>query len=187
MKIGYARVSTTDQNPALQLDALKRAGCRQVFTDEASGSTISRPQLTKALAALKSGDVLTVWKLDRLGRSLSHLIQLTNDLTKRGIGFRSLSEAIDTTSAQGKLLLHLLGALAEFERSLIMERTRAGIAAAKQRGVRLGRRPKLSGQDVRFAMRQLERGEYSPGEIAARLRVSRATLYRALAGRNERN
>lgn len=180
MKVGYARVSTTDQNPALQLDALRKAGCRRVFTDEASGATAIRPQLEKALAALKPGDVLTVWKLDRLGRSLSHLIQLTNDLAARGIGFRSLSEAVDTTSAQGKLLLHLLGALAEFERSLITERTRAGLAAAKRRGVRVGRKPKLTGRRLDQARKMVACGQ-PVAEVAEFAQVSRATLYRALA------
>jgi len=179
MKMGYARVSTTDQNPALQLDALKKAGCRQVFTDEASGASTIRPQLKKALAALKPGDVLTVWKLDRLGRSLSHLIQLTSELAARGVGFRSLSEAIDTTSAHGKLLLHMLGALAEFERSLITERTRAGLAAAKRRGVKVGRKPKLTGRRLDQARKMIAAGQtYS--EVAELVQVSRATLYRAL-------
>lgn len=178
--VGYARVSTTDQNPALQLDALARAGCCSVFTDEAGGSSTIRPQLKKALAALKPGDVLTVWKLDRLGRSLSHLIQLTNDLTSRGIGFRSLSEAIDTTSAQGKLLLHLLGALAEFERALITERTLAGLAAAKRRGVKVGRKPKLTGRRLDQARKMIAAGQ-PVAEVAHFAQVSRATLYRALA------
>lgn len=181
MKIGYARVSTTDQNPALQLDALKKAGCRQVFTDEASGASTTRPQLKKALAALKPGDVLTVWKLDRLGRSLSHLIQVTSELAARGVGFRSLSEAIDTTSAHGKLLLHMLGALAEFERSLITERTRAGLAAAKRRGVKVGRKPKLSPAQVKHAAKLIAGGERG-SDVAKTVGVSRATLYRALAG-----
>lgn len=179
-RIGYARVSTTDQNPALQLDALKKAGCRQVFTDEASGASTTRPQLKKALAALKPGDVLTVWKLDRLGRSLSHLIQLTNELAARGVGFRSLSEAIDTTTAQGKLLFHLMGALAEFERSLITERTRAGLAAAKLRGVKVGRKPKLTGRRLDQARKMIAAGQPA-AEVAEFAQVSRATLYRALA------
>jgi DNA invertase Pin-like site-specific DNA recombinase len=179
-RVGYARVSTADQNPALQLDALKAAGCEKLFTDEASGSTTTRPALTKALAKLQVGDVLVVWRLDRLGRSLSHLIQLTTELAAKGIGFLSLSEAIDTTSAQGKLLLHMLGALAEFERSLIIERTRAGLAAAKHRGVKLGRKAKLSAAQVKHA-RKLLAGDERPDQVAASLGVSRATLYRALA------
>lgn len=180
MKIGYARVSTTDQNPDLQLDALKKAGCRKVFTDEASGASITRPQLKKTLAILKAGDVLIVWKLDRLGRSLSHLIQLTSELAGRGVGFRSLSEAIDTTSAHGKLLLHMLGALAEFERSLITERTRAGLAAAKRRGVKVGRKPKLSPAQVKHAAKLIAGGERGD-EVAKTMQVGKSTLYRALA------
>ncbi len=188
MLIGYARVSTTDQNPALQLDALKAAGCGRVFTDEGvSGSAKKRPALDKALAALKPGDVLTVWKLDRLGRSLSHLIHLTNDLAARGIGFRSLSEAIDTTSAQGKLLLHVLGALAEFERSLITERTRAGLVAARQRGTKVGRKPKLSAEQIEHARKLIDTGE-SPSRVARSIGVSPATLYRAIpAAASNRN
>lgn len=179
MLIGYARVSTSDQNTGLQIDALERAGCSQVFTDLGSGAVTARPQLTKALATLKSGDVLAVWKLDRLGRSLSHLIQLTNELAARGVGFKSLSEAIDTTSASGKLLLHMLGALAEFERSLITERTQAGLAAAKKRGVKLGRKQKLTGRRLDQARKMIADG-HRAAEVAEVVQVSRATLYRAL-------
>lgn len=180
MKIGYARVSTVDQNPALQLDALRRAGCERVYTDEGiSGATVLRPALQKTIARLKSGDVLVVWKLDRLGRSLSHLIALTSDLAQRGIGFESLSESIATTSAHGKLLLHLLGALAEFERALIAERTRAGIQAAKRRGVQLGRKRKLSANQVKLARRLLAAGD-APADVARNLNISKTTLYRAL-------
>ena len=139
MKIGYARVSTDDQNPDLQIAALKKAGCRRIYTDRISGVATRRLELDKCLADLKAGDVLTAWKLDRLGRSLSHLVALLEDLEKRGVGFRSLTEAIDTVSAMGRLLGHMIAALAEFERSLIIERTRAGITAAKRRGVKLGR------------------------------------------------
>jgi DNA invertase Pin-like site-specific DNA recombinase len=180
MKLGYARVSTDDQNPALQIDALKAAGCEKVFKDAGlSGVAIKRPQLQRCLKSLETGDVLVVWRLDRLGRSLSHLIQTTSDLAERGIGFRSLSEAIDTTSAQGKLLLHVLGALAEFERSLIIERTRAGVQAAKKRGVKLGRKPSLSEQQIARARKMVEDGEPVP-EVADLLGVNRATIYRAL-------
>ena len=134
MLYGYARVSTSDQKAQLQLDALQAAGCQQVFVDERiSGSAATRPALSKAFAALKAGDVLVVWRLDRLGRSLSHLIQLTGPLGEQGIGFRSLTEAIDTTSSSGRLLFHIMGALAAFERNLIVERTQAGLAAAKKR------------------------------------------------------
>jgi DNA invertase Pin-like site-specific DNA recombinase len=180
MKIGYARVSTVDQNPALQIDALRRSGCEEIYADEGiSGTTVRRPALQKALSALQAGDVLVVWKLDRLGRSLSHLIALTGELTQRGIGFESLSESIATERAHGKLLLHLLGALAEFERALILERTRAGIDAAKRRGVCLGRKRKLSAEQVRLAHRLLAAGD-APLLIASNLNVSKATLYRAL-------
>lgn len=179
MKIGYARVSTVDQNSNLQLDALKLAGCEKVFCDEASGSTTHRPQLSKCLALLQRGDVLVVWKLDRLGRSLSHLISVTNELAGRGIGFHSVSEAIDTTSAQGRLLLHMMGALAEFERALIIERTSAGLVAAKRRGVKVGRRPKLVGKRLDQA-RQLVSDGQPVSQVAALAQVSRATLYRYL-------
>ena len=188
MLVGYARVSTADQNPALQLDALLGAGCERLFTDEGvSGAAKRRPQLDQALALLQPGDVLVVWKLDRLGRSLSHLIELTTGLGQRGVGFRSLSEAIDTTSAQGKLMLHMLGALAEFERALIAERTRAGLDAAKRRGARLGRRPKLSEDQIAHAKKLIDAGE-SPSHVAKTVGVSTATLYRAIpAGASNRN
>lgn len=180
MLFGYARVSTLDQNPALQRDALTRAGCEHIFTDEGiSGGAIKRPALDKALATLNPGDVLIVWKLDRLGRSLSHLIQITKQLGERDIGFRSLSESIDTTSASGRLLFHIMGALAEFERALIAERTRAGMAAAKQRGAKAGRKPKLTPDQIEHARKLIDAGE-SPGDVAKSLHVSKATLYRKL-------
>jgi DNA invertase Pin-like site-specific DNA recombinase len=180
MFIGYARVSTVDQNPALQLDALKTAGCEKVFTDEGvSGGAIKRPALDEALAALKPGDVLIVWKLDRLGRSLSHLIQITKQLGASDVGFRSLSESIDTTNAPGRLLFHIMGALAEFERSLIVERTRAGMASAKQQGTKLGRKPKLSNDQIEHARKLIDSGE-SPRHVAKTIGVSTATLYRSI-------
>lgn len=180
MFYGYARVSTTDQNPALQLDALKAAGCDNLFIDEGiTGGTIKRPALDKALATLMAGDVLIVWKLDRLGRSLSHLIQLTKILGDRGIGFRSLSEAIDTTTPSGRLLFHIMGALAEFERALIVERTRAGLMSAKQRGKKLGRKPKLTLEQIHHAKKLIDTGE-SPRHVAKSLAVSLATLYRTI-------
>jgi len=179
-RIGYARVSTTDQNPALQLDALKKAGCRQVFTDEASGASATRPQFKKALAALKTGDVLTVWKLDRLGRSLKHLLTTIDDLADRGVGFKSVSENIDTQTAAGRMLLQVIGTLAEFERSLIIERTRAGLAAAKRRGVKVGRKPKLTGRRLDKARKMIADGQPA-SEVAEFAQVSRATLYRALS------
>ncbi len=141
--IGYARVSTDEQSPALQFDALASAGCERIFTDSASGAIASRPALDEAISALSPEDTLIVWKLDRLGRSLSHLIGLVSLLEKRGVAFRSLSEAIDTTTASGRLLFHVMGALAEFERALISERTRAGMAAARARGAVIGRPRKV--------------------------------------------
>ena len=178
MLFGYARVSTTDQNTALQLDALKAAGCERIFSDEGvSGGATKRPALDKALAALRPGDVLVVWKLDRLGRSLSHLIHITKQLGDGGIGFRSISESIDTTSASGRLLFHIMGALAEFERALITERTRAGLTSAKQRGVKLGRKPKLTAEQIDHARKLIDTGE-SPRHVAKTVGVSVATLYR---------
>src|SRR5689334_2244377 len=140
--IGYARVSTSEQNLGLQLDALKEAGCRRVFEETASGGAKARPRLREALEFLRPGDTLVVWKLDRLARSLQQLIETIEELHKRGCGFRSLTEAIDTTTAGGRLIFHIFGALAEFERGIIRERTLAGLEAARARG-RKGGRPKL--------------------------------------------
>jgi DNA invertase Pin-like site-specific DNA recombinase len=164
MKIGYARVSTDDQNPNLQIAALKRAGCKRIFTDTASGASRKRPQLDKCLKALTAGDVLTAWKLDRLGRSLPHLVGVLESLKGQGAGFRSLIEAIDTESATGRLLSHIIGALAEFERGLIIERTQAGLKAAKRRGVKLEREPKLSPPQVQHARILIEKG-HSPAHV----------------------
>lgn len=178
--IGYARVSTDDQTSALQLDALTLAGAAEVFEDRGvSGASRSRPGLQRALAALQRGDVLVVWRLDRLGRSLAHLIELVNDLKAKGCGFRSLTEAIDTSSAGGELVFHLFGAMAQFERALIVERTRAGLQAAKRRGVKLGRRKALSVQQVEHARQLVANGE-PVSQVAKSLNVDRATLYRAL-------
>jgi DNA invertase Pin-like site-specific DNA recombinase len=180
MRIGYARVSTTDQTLALQRDALKEAGCAKVFTDKGvSGTMTSRPGLDLALRALKPGDTLIVWKLDRLGRSLSHLVQTVTELGERKVGFQSLSDPIDTTNAGGRLVLHMMAALAEFERSLIVERTRAGLKAAKRRGVKVGRKPTLTQAQVTHARRLIDGGE-SPRTVASTLRVGRTTLWRAL-------
>src|SRR2546423_716996 len=141
MQIGYARVSTTEQNLDLQLDALKKADCVKIFTDTASGAKTARKGLDEALTYVRPGDTLVVWRLDRLGRSLKHLIEVVTDLEKRGIGFKSLTENIDTTTSGGKLIFHIFGALAEFERDIIRERTKAGLEAARARG-RKGGRPK---------------------------------------------
>jgi DNA invertase Pin-like site-specific DNA recombinase len=179
MRIGYCRVSTDDQNPDLQLAALKRAGCKQIFTDRATGAHVKRPQLTRCLASLHAGDVLVVWKLDRLGRSLRDLIVLLDDLKARDIAFRSLTESIDTTTPTGRAMWQMVGILAELERSLIQERTKAGRAAAQARGVRMGRKPLLSAPQVAHARKLLEDGE-RPIHVAQLLNVSRRTLERAL-------
>ena len=179
MKVGYARVSTTDQNTDLQLQALKGAGCEQIFEDQVSGSVTKRPGLDQALSAVGKDDVLIVWRLDRLGRSLPHLIEVIGSLGDRGVGFRSLTESIDTTTAGGRLVFHMMGALAEFERSLIQERTRAGLDAAKKRGVIGGRPRALSKARIAHAKKLIEAGE-SPAAVAKSLGVGRSTLYRAL-------
>ena len=175
--LGYARVSTVEQDPALQLDALARAGCARVWTDTASGVVTDRPQLTDLLATLLPGDTLVVWRLDRLGRSLRHLLDVVTDLSDRGIGFRSLAESLDTTTAGGRLVLAVFGALAEFERQLIAERTVAGLAAARARG-RVGGRPTvMTSAKTRQAVAMLT--AHTPvSEVAAVLGVSRATIYR---------
>jgi DNA invertase Pin-like site-specific DNA recombinase len=180
MKIGYCRVSTEDQNPELQLAALKRSGCKRIFTDKASGATAKRLQLKKCLDSLASGDVLTVWKLDRLGRSLSDLITLLDDLKARGVVFRSLTESIDTATPTGRAMWQMVGVLAELERSLIKERTKAGRAAAMSRGVKMGRKPKLSPEQIKHARKLIDGGEH-PRHVAASMGCSLATLYRALS------
>lgn len=180
MEIGYARVSTGDQNLDLQERALRDAGVAEIFTDCVSGAAATRPGLDRALAALSRGDVLVVWRLDRLGRSLPHLISVVTELGERGVGFRSISDSIDTTTAQGRLVFHMMGALAEFERALISERTQAGLRAAKARGERLGRKPALTRVQIAHARRLIEAGERT-ADVARSLGVGRATLYRALA------
>lgn len=179
MKFGYARVSTGDQNLDLQERALRDAGAVKIFYDRASGAQDSRQGLADALAAVSSGDTLIVWRLDRLGRSLPHLISVVTDLGRRGVAFHSLNDGLDTSSAQGRLVFHMMGALAEFERALISERTQAGVRAAKARGVKLGRRPTLSRGQVQHARALIDGGE-SPALVARTLKVGRSTLYRAL-------
>ena len=183
--LGYARVSTADQKPALQLGALKAAGCYRVFTDKASGILDERPQLTRVLDQLRPGDALVVWKLDRLGRSLRHLIDTITELQQRAIGFRSLQENIDTTTPRGKLIFHIFGALAEFERDLIRERTMAGLAAARARGRTGGRPPSMSAQKLAVARRMYAEQEHTVATIAKTLGVSRATIYRHLPASND--
>lgn len=179
MRIGYARVSTLDQSVALQRDALTAAGCARILEDRLSGCTRQRPGLDAALGCLSSGDTLVVWRLDRLGRSLTDLIDLVSRVQAAGCGFQSLTESIDTTSAGGQLVFHVFGAIAEFERKLIGERTRAGLAAAKARGVRLGGRPKLTIEQISEAHARIAKGD-NVVAIATRYGVGRSTLYRAL-------
>jgi len=181
MKYGYARVSTHDQNPELQLTALKKAGCRTIFTDKATGAHTKRPELAKCLKALAKGYTLVVWKLDRLGRSLGDLITLLDDLKGRGVAFRSLTEAIDTATPTGRAMWQMVGILAELEKSLIQERTQAGRVAAKARGVRMGRKPILTTAQVAHVRKLVGQGE-RPTEVAKLLGVSRRTVYRVLAG-----
>jgi len=178
MLIGYARVSTTDQNLDLQNDALRAVGCEHVFTDTASGTKTERPGLTAALAACRAGDVLVVWKLDRLGRSLAHLVETVQALVTRGVGFRSLQEHLDTTTSGGKLIFHIFASLAEFERDLIRERTQAGLSAARARG-RTGGRPKGLDEHKRKAALALKRDpQYTVQEICAIVGISRNTYYK---------
>src|SRR5690242_5989385 len=180
MLIGYARVSTVDQNLALQRDALTEAGCTKIFTEQMSGAVTDRPALHDALEFARSGDTLIVWKLDRLARSMKQLIETVETLRLRGIGFRSLTEALDTTTAQGRLVFHMFGALAEFERSLIRERTQAGLAAARRLGRTGGRPPKLTEDDIEAAKAMLANPNIAVTQIAQRLGISSATLYRYL-------
>lgn len=187
MKIGYARVSTRDQNPALQIEALKKAGCERVYQDVASGAKASRPAFDEMLNQLRAHDVLVVWKLDRLGRSLRHLVDLVGNLMDRQIGLVSLGDPIDTTSAQGRLVFNLFAALAEFERELIRERTQAGLASARARGRVGGRRKGLSPQAeaTALAVETLYRErKLSVAAIAQKLRVSKSTLYSYLRRRD---
>jgi DNA invertase Pin-like site-specific DNA recombinase len=178
--IGYARVSTVEQDPALQLDALKAAGCLKIFTDKASGALDRRPQLDKMLEHLRAGDVVVVWRLDRLGRSLRNLIALVDDLATKEVGFKSLTESIDTTTPGGVLIFNIFGALSQFERALIQERTMAGLSAARARG-RNGGRPKTMTDDkVALARKLYEARDHTVEQIAALLGVSRKTVYRYL-------
>jgi len=178
MLIGYARISTLDQTLALQQDALTAAGCEHIYTDTASGAATDRPGLSSALSHLRAGDTLVVWRLDRLGRSLPHLIDTIRDLQERGIGFRSLQEQIDTTTSGGKLVFHVFGALAEFERDLIRERTHAGLAAARARGRLFGRPKALSPTKVAQLQSLAKDERNAVAEICKTLGISRATFYR---------
>lgn len=186
MKIGYARVSTRDQHLDLQLAALKRAGCERVYQDVASGAKTTRPALDELLRQLRAGDVLVIWKLDRMGRSLKHLVELVGDLMTRKVGLLSLNDPVDTTNAQGRLVFNIFASLAEFERELIRERTNAGLTAARARG-RVGGRPKgLPAQAEATAMAvetlYLER-RLSVNAIAKKLHIAKSTLYSYLRHR----
>ncbi len=180
MNVGYARVSTRDQDRELQLRELRAAGCERIFEETASGARADRPRLAEALDYARPGDVLVVWRLDRLGRSLRDLIDLVNLLAGKGIGLRSLRESWDTTTPGGKLVFHVFGALAEFERDLIRERTQAGLEAARARGRKGGRKPKLDRRKLQLASSMLKDRSNSVGDVCAALGVSRATLYRHL-------
>jgi DNA invertase Pin-like site-specific DNA recombinase len=181
MQIGYARVSTTEQNLDLQLDALRKAGCsgNSIFTDKITGTKQERPGLQNALSRLRPGDIFVVWRLDRLARSLSHLIDLVNRLAGQGVAFISITEQIDTSSATGQLTFHLFGALAEFERNLIKERTIAGLSAARARG-KSGGRPKRSptAAKVALAKKLYQDKTNSIPQICRYLNISRATFFR---------
>src|SRR6476660_2364260 len=180
MLIGYARVSTHDQTLALQQDALRQAGCERLFTDTASGAKADRPGLEEALSHIRSGDTLVVWKLDRLGRSRGHLIETITRLQERGIGFKSLTEQIDTTTSGGKLIFHVFGALAEFEREVIRERTQAGLIAARARGRHGGRPTVMDKKKVAMAKKLLADESMRVADVCDALQVSRSTLYRHL-------
>src|SRR5438477_2008159 len=184
MIVGYARVSTIDQTLDLQNDALARAGCGRIFTDTMSGAKAERPGLVQALTFMRAGDVLVVWKLDRLGRSLKNLIDVVTELDTLGIGFRSVTESIDTTTSGGKLIFHIFGALAEFERNLIRERTQTGLTAARARG-RRGGHPRVAAfrdeKKVAQALSLYNDKNNSIADICSTFKISRATLYRYIA------
>lgn len=177
MKIGYARVSTDDQNLCLQVDALQQVGCETIYQDQVSGAKVERPGLQAALAYLRPGDTLVVWRLDRLGRSLKQLIEIVTSLEAQGIGFQSLQEALDTTTSSGRLVFHIFGALAEFERHRIRERTQAGLQAARARG-RMGGRPKaLDTKKVALLYQLYDEQQHSIQELCDLLGIAKSTLY----------
>ena len=177
-RIGYARVSTDDQHLDLQRDALAQAGCGVIYEEAASGKSAARPELEQCRKALRAGDTLVVWRLDRLGRSLPDLVQIVADLEQQGVGFESLAEKIETSSAAGRLVFHVFAALAEFERGLIRERTQAGLASARARGRFGGRKPKLDDQQVREIKALLRDPYIQVAEVARRYGVSRTTVYK---------
>ena len=182
MQVGYARVSTNDQNPKLQIDALEKVECERIFVEKASGAQRDRPELAAALEYMREGDTLVVWKLDRLARSLKQLVETVENLDERGINFTSLTDPIDTTSATGRLIFHVFASLAEFERGIIGERTRAGLASARARGRLGGRPPALKENDVAAAKAMLRDPTITVEQVAKRLDVAPSTLYRHLPG-----
>ncbi|MCL2876530.1 MAG: recombinase family protein [Betaproteobacteria bacterium] len=179
MLIGYARVSTQDQNLDLQIGALRQAGCERIFEDKVSGSRAERPGLTKAMEMLREGDAFVVWKLDRLGRSVKQLVDLVGTLQQQGIQFKSLTDSIDTSTPSGRFFFHVMASLAEMERELIVERTRAGLAVAHQLGRKSGRKPKMTSSKIESARKLLAVGT-PPKEVAKNLGISVPTLYRHL-------
>ena len=185
MKIGYARVSSDDQSLDLQRDALKQAGCERIYEEKESGGKADRPELLRLMEALRTGDALVVWRLDRLGRSLKHLIETVEQLEAMKAGFQSVTEAIDTTTSGGKLVFHIFAALAEFERTLIRERTRAGLKAARARGRQGGRPMTLSEDKRRMAQALRDDPKQSVASICKALGITRTTFYRYTQGKNE--
>lgn len=184
MLIGYARVSTDDQNLNLQRDALNHCGCTQIFEDQLSGAKAGRPGLQKALHYMRDGDTLVVWRLDRLSRSLKDLIEMVATLEAKGIGLKSLQEAIDTSSSSGKLIFHIFGALAEFERNLIRERTQAGLQAARARGRKGGRPKSLSAEKRALAVRLYQEKNHTVDQICQIMGISKPTLYKYIEASN---
>jgi DNA invertase Pin-like site-specific DNA recombinase len=186
MKVGYARVSTTDQNLNLQIDALEKEGCEKIYQEKISGAKMDRPEFNKMGETLRKGDVVVVYKLDRLGRSLRHLVETIADFQEKGVGFKSINDPIDTTTSQGRLIFNIFASLAEFERDLIRERTQAGLTSARARG-RLGGRPKGLSEEAQQTARVCEslyqEGELSANAIARQLGISKATLYKYLRHR----
>jgi DNA invertase Pin-like site-specific DNA recombinase len=179
VRFGYARVSTEDQSLNLQLDALRAAGCTRIFTDKLSGKSRKRAGLDDALAALNMGDQIVVWRLDRLGRNFRHLVDIADELRERGVNLISISEGIDTSSNVGEIIFRLMSVFSDFERNVIVERTRAGLAAAKARGVKLGRSPVMDAERLREARRLIRFG-MTTRDAAQRIGVGRSTLYRCI-------
>jgi DNA invertase Pin-like site-specific DNA recombinase len=182
MLIGYARVSDVSQNHDLQLDALRQAGCERIFVETASGTRADRTELAKMMDTVRSGDTIACWRLDRIGRSLRHLIEIAEQLQQRGIALRSLTEAIDTGTTSGRFLFNILGALGQMEREIIVERTRAGLQAAAKRGRRGGRPAALDEAKIRAAKAMLASGNMSAAEVAQQVGCAASTLYRHLPG-----